>query len=716
MTAALPSPWHPGLLADRLRHDRLTLVLCGPSAARDAMLRRALMPLLLASRMAEGDTVVALRFDTWGLLPLQALREQIDRVVPAAAPDTPAATLADQLLAAAAGHRMRLLLVLDAFERHLREPAERSDIARFDLELTDCITRSDVPMHVLMVVDEAMQPALQRYSAWVPDFGRDAWRMQEAPDDAALWSDTDIDPDAYPHDDASEPHADEWALDLSLDEPAQAPPATDERVGDSPAAPPSPLDLALDEPDVPPPVSAPAPAPAMPPDASMPSRGAMPVAPPRSAPPPSVPATMPSPAAPPVPPTTGGRAPFPRAAPTEAAWLGAGMASGSAQAPPWQTDPDAQTMQRTQRPARWWQGGARVVADVVALLAAMGLVATWIIGNDRPALRATRATPDAEVARAPAASTQATAPTAPPAKAPAAPLSPQAAAPPTLTIAMPIDGGAAATAIDELMRFVAAPAGITLNLVGTSAPATLAVWRLDALAAARAANAQPPLRVLAPLFSEQIQVIVRNDAPWDYLHQIKGLRLNIGRPEGARARTARMLYQQLFGAALPADAANELDEGDALQEMLRRGGPIDAMIVVSDAPLMNRLPAKAREQLRELPFDANDPRTTGALQSYALQRRGSRERARLSVISFLVTGAAPHPLEATLRKLVVALCRAQPALQAKGAALLRGFAIGEQPAAPWPYVLPRSAGSDCPAPDGPRESSNAPERQRSVQR
>lgn len=282
---------------------------------------------------------------------------------------------------------------------------------------------------------------------------------------------------------------------------------------------------------------------------------------------------------------------------------------------------------------------------------------------------------------------------------------------------MPIDAGAAAAAIDELTRQVAAPAGIALNVVAADAAATLAVWRHDALAAARASNAQP-LRVLAPLFREQIQVIVRNDASWDYLRQIQGLRLNIGRKDGARSRTARTLYQQMFGTPMPADSINELDEGEALQRMLRRGGPIDAMIVVSEVPLLARLPETARDQLRELPFDANDQRTAGALQTYSLQRHSPRDRARLTVTSFLVTGAAPHPNESTLQQLALALCRAQPALQAKGSLLLRGFAPGEQPPAPWPYVLPRSAGSGCPVPrpgNEPRRDSTGapPERQRS---
>jgi hypothetical protein len=269
-----------------------------------------------------------------------------------------------------------------------------------------------------------------------------------------------------------------------------------------------------------------------------------------------------------------------------------------------------------------------------------------------------------------------------------------------MTITQPLDGGAAL--IDELVRQVAAPAGVALSVVPPHAEATLAVWRHDALLAARGSRS-PPMRVLAPLFSEQIQFVVRSDTPWDYAREIKGLRLNIGPPGSARARTARTLYESMFGAPPAPARVNELDEAAALRQLLRRGGPIDAMVVVSELPLLNRLPADARAQVRELTFDANDGRTAGALQVYPLKRRSVGERPRLAVSSFLVTGAAPHPYEDALQALVVALCRAQPALQARGSLLLRGFAQGEQPEVGWPYVLPGRADGGCP---GTPQTSN----------
>jgi hypothetical protein len=207
----------------------------------------------------------------------------------------------------------------------------------------------------------------------------------------------------------------------------------------------------------------------------------------------------------------------------------------------------------------------------------------------------------------------------------------------------------------------------------------------------RAAGA-PPVRVIAPLFSEHIQVIVRTDAPWDYVHQIKSLRLNVGRADGARGRTARTLYRELFGYPLPAWATNELDEQAALQKLMQRNGPIDAVIVVSESPLLPQLPTEMRRQLRELSFI---PGRASPLQTYWTSRFAG-DKPRPAVTDFLVAlGPSAQANEPTLRALAAALCRAQPALQSRGSPLMRGFTQAEQPQVGLAYVLPRT-GNGCP--------------------
>lgn len=410
--------------------------------------------------------------------------------------------------------------------------------------------------------------------------------------------------------------------------------------------------------------------------------------------------------------------------------------------PPWRPEADRDTVARTQSRPHWWQREyVRVAADLVALLAGAWLVASWIIGNDRPALRHAPATESAqapvrsEPQAPPAVSADSTIAPAPAQPAPAPPITTQdplalppqptaqsprpAVAPPpampplataptpqaaptpqpaptlparrTLAVALSPEAGSAAAMLDDLARSVAVPAGISFTAAGPSDPAALSVLRTDALQAMRASGATP-VRVIAPLFSEHIQVIVRTDAPWDYVHQIKSLRLNVGRADGARGRTARTVYRELFGYPLPAWATNELDEMAALQKLMQRNGPIDAVIVVSESPLLPQLPTEMRRQLRELSFI---PGRTSPLQTYWTSRFAG-DKPRPAVTDFLVAlGPSAQANEPTLRALATALCRAQPALQARGSPLMRGFTQGEQPPVGLAYVLPRS-GNGCP--------------------
>jgi hypothetical protein len=264
-------------------------------------------------------------------------------------------------------------------------------------------------------------------------------------------------------------------------------------------------------------------------------------------------------------------------------------------------------------------------------------------------------------------------------------------------MAWPPDAGAAAPLIDELIRRVATPAGITLRAPQSNEPAALTLMRTDALQAAHAART--PLQVVGPLYSEQIQVLVRTDARWDFVREIRGLRLNVGRADGARARSARALYQQLFGVPLPAEQANELELDAALEAMQRRDAPIDAIVVVSETPLESQLQPAVQRQVRELSIDSRQMGRLTALPAFSISRRTTDERARLSTTTFLVApGAPPRAHDALLGALATALCRAQPQLQKEASPLLRGFKANQQPDVGYAYVLPRTREGTCPPP------------------
>jgi hypothetical protein len=147
---------------------------------------------------------------------------------------------------------------------------------------------------------------------------------------------------------------------------------------------------------------------------------------------------------------------------------------------------------------------------------------------------------------------------------------------------------------------------------------------------------------------------------------------------------------------LPAAQANELDLDGALHAQQQRVGPIDAIVVVSEAPLESQLQPAAQRQVRELTIEGRQGTIT-SLPGFTVSRRSASDRARLSTTSFLVApGAAPRPHDALLRTLAVALCRAQPQLQKQDSPLLRGFKPNQQPDVGHPYVLPRTPEGSCP--------------------
>ncbi|MCW5660690.1 MAG: hypothetical protein KIT60_23555 [Burkholderiaceae bacterium] len=388
----------------------------------------------------------------------------------------------------------------------------------------------------------------------------------------------------------------------------------------------------------------------------------------------------------------------PSAAPSSDAWPPVAPPARRS-VPPWLSEAEVEHMRRAHEPASRWPGLLGLALYMVVLFAGAWWAARWILDSQRVETRPRP--PDSAATTTPAPAPDPAAPKAMPAPQAAAPVpkaAPAAAAPGALTVALPPDAGSAAPMLDAMIQRVAEPAGIQLRAAAGNQAATLALMRTDALLAARAANA-PPLQVVAPLYQEQIQVLVRTDSRWDYVREIKGLRINIGPADGARARTVRALYQQMFGAPLPPAQANELDLDAALGTLQQRGGPVDAVIVVSDVPVESQLQPALQRQVRELTIDARQMSTVTSLPAFSISRRTPQDRARLSVATFLVApGAPPRPHDAALRKLAAALCRAQPALQSQNSPLMRGWRQGQQPDVGWSYVLPRTPSAACPQP------------------
>jgi TRAP transporter TAXI family solute receptor len=185
-----------------------------------------------------------------------------------------------------------------------------------------------------------------------------------------------------------------------------------------------------------------------------------------------------------------------------------------------------------------------------------------------------------------------------------------------------------------------------------------------------------PLRVIVPLYNEEIYFIVRANSPLNYVHEIKGARINAGELGSGTALTSATLYRLMFGEAIPEAGVTFFSNEDALVRLTTEQ-TVDVVAVVAGQPakLLTEMKPEARQHIKLLKFDPRHPASQAALKTYfpALVRTSSypnllkEDLPGLAVKAFLVTydfrGASTAD---SLRRFAQSLCRNFPVLQEKG--------------------------------------------------
>ena len=136
----------------------------------------------------------------------------------------------------------------------------------------------------------------------------------------------------------------------------------------------------------------------------------------------------------------------------------------------------------------------------------------------------------------------------------------------------------------DLAKFVAPASDIDLEVLASAGSAEnvqrlryesgvrLALVQSDVYQAfldqAEAGNAEAgamirPLRVIMPLYNEEIYFVVRADSPLNAIHEIRDKKIGVGPIGSGTALTARTLYQRMFDVPLPASSAQYLANDDA---------------------------------------------------------------------------------------------------------------------------------------------------------
>jgi len=220
-------------------------------------------------------------------------------------------------------------------------------------------------------------------------------------------------------------------------------------------------------------------------------------------------------------------------------------------------------------------------------------------------------------------------------------------------LALPISGGAAPTAYKivtasergtyiqigrDLAKFVAPQAQIELDALPSAGSAEnihrlrfepgvkLALVQSDVYQAfinqgnagdANAAAIIKPLRVVLPLYNEELYFIVRADSPLNFVHDIRDSKINVGPLRSGTAMSATTLYRLMFERPASDERMSFLSNEDALVK-LTGDKSIDVVVVVAGQPakLLVDMKPEARALIKLLKFDADNPVSKAALKTY----------------------------------------------------------------------------------------------------
>ena len=129
-----------------------------------------------------------------------------------------------------------------------------------------------------------------------------------------------------------------------------------------------------------------------------------------------------------------------------------------------------------------------------------------------------------------------------------------------------------------------------------------------------------PLRVILPLYDEEIYFVARADAPFNYIHEIKGRHINVGPQQSGSAITAASLYRTVFGEPIGEDYVSNFSNEEALIRLVTDKS-VDVVVLVAAQPskLLADMKAEAGKYIKLLGLDPKAPDTAKAAKTYFTQ-------------------------------------------------------------------------------------------------
>lgn len=208
-----------------------------------------------------------------------------------------------------------------------------------------------------------------------------------------------------------------------------------------------------------------------------------------------------------------------------------------------------------------------------------------------------------------------------------------------------------------------------------------------------------PLRVVMPLYNEEIYFVVRADSPMQYVHEIADQRINVGPLQSGTAMSATTIYNLMFGQAMPERSTTYLSNEDALLKLTTEKS-VDVVVIVAGQPakLLADMKPEAKQFVRLLRVDPEHASTKAALRTYfaATIRSASypnwleQDTPGLAVKAFLVTYDYSYKLTVDhLTRLARSMCQNFGVLQTEGHPKCREVDLGMPSlGAGWLYYAP----------------------------
>jgi TRAP transporter TAXI family solute receptor len=113
-----------------------------------------------------------------------------------------------------------------------------------------------------------------------------------------------------------------------------------------------------------------------------------------------------------------------------------------------------------------------------------------------------------------------------------------------------------------------------------------------------------PLRVVLPLYKEEVHLLVRADSDMESFHDIKGKKIALGPANGGPAMTGIALYNYMFGDDIPPQNAYLSSHEQALRALaIDKTADVWIMVVGQPATMFSQLGAEAKQYLKLLKYD-----------------------------------------------------------------------------------------------------------------